>query len=353
MTDKSLRHVFVLPLPRYFTTWTLLRSLHPRKLHTHPPNTFKPTADALRTISIVRFTFSDSAARKFTCEIVTLTAITIASAAMPPLTRSRTLKDRLEAQRDQLTTENHGRLRFPGLPAEVKLMVYEHLLPSTICIYYHDYPEDTENQVRKIWRYGPHQQHEVVCLLKLLGVCRTIRDDLRPLIHRKIKVQLDFLPGYRVGIPTLWTQKQPPLLICSSLVIFSMSIIRKHRRQEAFQAGTIAKQLGRMTQVRQLTLLTIANESINQGRTWLLSAQSTAALRLCAKSMPWLSKVFYQPTGSGHWPRPRDRWLWWGKFRFALPGATSNGTESRSTYSKKHRSGKIISELSGMTRCEA
>lgn len=92
---------------------------------------------------------------------------------------------------------------------------------------------------------------------------------------------------------------------------------------------TLAIQLSHLTQLRQLTLSFFIKETANWGQTWSMSSQSVKTLRIYAGSVPWLSKVFFDPS---------DSWLtylfFWqksertvGRVRFALLGTPKNKDE--------------------------
>lgn len=246
---------------------------------------------------------------------------------MPPLTRSKTLNDRLNLR----TAQNNGRLKLPGLPAELKLMIYEHLLPSKIYVVLlgpgprGHLRYQAELSVHPFWKKEQDNPGQLYWLLDLLYTCRTLRDDLMPLVHQSL--HLDMRPcdcPSCLTTPNVFSQKARLLSICSSLE--TQLPLDNNNNQKHIKA--LAVELGHLSQLRQLTLSDCESQTINGGRTWSMTKQSVMALRMFTRTVPWLSKILLDPKGCGLSNAYPAKNMWaMGAVRFTLPGTTSDKDE--------------------------
>lgn len=119
-----------------------------------------------------------------------LVATVVTSSIMPPITRSKTLNDQQEAYR--------ARLKLPSLPMEIKLMIYEHLLPSVLYATVFDSQDNPyDNDLWKVYALRSWKQKHrrlghctrLMWLFSLMSTCRTIRDDVAPLVYRRITIE--------------------------------------------------------------------------------------------------------------------------------------------------------------------
>lgn len=212
-------------------------------------------------------------------------------------------------------------------------MIYAYLLPPLLvagrrCSFPHQIGDD-------YWGMGPfwtvsqeEQGAKLNWSINLLRTCRTIREDLTPLVYQNIAVLFDRLSD---DMSSLLNQELLVFSCCRSL---SVQIDECTAGSESSDWGeklifirSLTRTLCRFTTLQQLTLQGILIESTDEGRIWICSRESVAILRACVKARPGLSAAFFKP-----WPKsPLGHLLPWpmvcADVRFAPPGTLRRASE--------------------------